>query len=62
MEVSITKKDLYDIKDFMANGGLVQLMNDYGLSFGAMAFVMQMLNDDVNDALIECGGETEEDE
>ena len=46
----------------MANGGLVQLMNDYNLSFGAMAFVMQMLNDDVDVALIECGGETEEDE
>lgn len=62
MEVSVTKKDLYDIKDFVVNGGLVQLMNDYGLSFGAMAFIMQMLNDDVDVALLEIGSETEEDD
>ena len=62
MEVSVTKRDLMDIKNLIATGGLVQLMNDEGLSFGAMAFVLQMLNDATDDALREMGSELEEDE
>ena len=40
MEVNVTKKDIRAIANYIENGGLVDHMNNAGLSFGAMALVL----------------------
>lgn len=39
-EVVVTRKDMIDIANYMENGGLVDHMNNAGLSFGAMALIL----------------------
>ena len=40
MEVNVTRNDIRTIANYMENGGLVDHMNDAGLSFGAMALIL----------------------
>lgn len=40
MEVNVTRNDIRAIANYMENGGLVEHMNNAGLSFGAMALVL----------------------
>ena len=49
MEVAIEEKDLEDIKNFMETE-LVQYMINFGLSFGAMGYVIQTLYDALDKA------------
>lgn len=44
MEVSITKKTIKEVVRFMEEEGLVAHMNDAGLSFTAMAFILTELS------------------
>lgn len=44
-EVVITRKDMVDIANYMENGGLVEHMNNAGLSFGAMAFIFTAIEE-----------------
>ena len=44
-EVVITRKDMADIANYMENGGLVEHMNDAGLSFGAMALILTAIEE-----------------
>ena len=39
-EVIVTRNDIRAIADYMENGGLVEHMNQAGLSFGAMALIL----------------------
>ena len=57
MTVEVTKKDLDDIMNFLENGNLVQQMNDKGLSFSAMAFVLESIHSAVKDARKTIGGD-----
>ena len=40
MEVNVTRNDIRAIADYMENSGLVDHMNNAGLSFGAMALIL----------------------
>ncbi len=44
MEILITKEDIKQINDFIERGSLVQLMNDRGMSFGAMALILTSID------------------
>ena len=44
MEVTISKKDIEDIMDYIQNKGFVTHMNDAGLSFSAMGFALTILS------------------
>jgi len=44
MEISITKKTIQEVIRFMEEEGLVAHMNDAGLSFAAMAFILTELS------------------
>lgn len=57
MEVTLYKEDMEDIKNLIEDSGFFALMNDKGLSLPAMAFVLQLLNDGVRDALKEMKSE-----
>lgn len=39
-EVIVTREDIHAIANYMENGGLVEHMNEAGLSFGAMALIL----------------------
>lgn len=39
-DVNVTRQDMRDIADYMEHKGLVQHMNDAGLSIGAMALIL----------------------
>lgn len=43
MEIMINKKDLEQAREFVESGALVSLMNEEGLSMGAMAIVLDSL-------------------
>ena len=43
MECSISLEDIKEIKDYLYSGELVSSMNEAGLSFGEMAFILQEL-------------------
>lgn len=43
MIFEIDKEDLQQAEDFAKSGELVQLMNEEGLSFGAMALVLDAI-------------------
>ena len=45
MEVNVTRKDIRAIADYMENGGLVDHMNNAGLSFGAMALILTAIEE-----------------
>lgn len=44
MEIVVTREDIKEINDFIEGGFLVQLMNDKGMSFGAMALILTSIN------------------
>ena len=44
MEIVVTRQDIKEINDFIERGSLVQLMNDRGMSFGAMALILTSIN------------------
>ena len=43
MQILIDKQDLDDAEEFVQSGGLVDLMNDWGLSVNAMAIILNSL-------------------
>ena len=44
MEIVVTKQDIKEIREFVEKGSLVQLMNDKGMSFGAMALILTAID------------------
>lgn len=44
MEIMLTKKDVEDVVNFIEKAGLVTFMNDAGLSFASMGFVLTTLS------------------
>lgn len=53
MEVNITRNDIRAIANYMENGGLVDHMNEAGLSFGAMALVLTAIEQECSRILDE---------
>ena len=51
MEISITKNTIQEVIRFMEEAGLVAHMNDAGLSFEAMAFILTELSKACNSAM-----------
>lgn len=45
MEVTITRNDIHAITNYMENGGLVDHMNEAGLSFSAMALILTAIEE-----------------
>lgn len=50
-EVVVTRDDMRAIANYMENGGLVDHMNEAGLSFGAMALVLTAIEEACNSIL-----------
>lgn len=59
-DVMISKKDITAVRDYIENKGLVAHMNDAGLSFGAMALVLNAIENECDRVLIEMNGEEED--
>ena len=59
METIVTRKDLMAITDYMENGGLVDHMNEAGLTFGAMALILTAIEQECNRILDEMSKEEE---
>ena len=59
MEVNVTKKDIRAIANYIENGGLVEHMNNAGLSFGAMALVLTAIEQECDRILDEMNKEEE---
>jgi hypothetical protein len=57
MEVIVTRKDIRAIADYMENGGLVEHMNNAGLSFGAMALILTAIEKECSRILDEMNKE-----
>ena len=57
MEVNVTRKDIRAIADYMENGGLVDHMNNAGLSFGAMALILTAIEQECSRILDEMNKE-----
>lgn len=55
MTVELDKEDLEKILDYMENSNFVAHMNNYGLSFPAMGFILTTLSNECNEALTELG-------
>ena len=53
MEANITRNDIRAIADYMENGGLVEHMNNAGLSFGAMALILTAISNECDKILDE---------
>ena len=49
MMFEIDKEDLQQAEDFAKSGELVELMNEEGLSFGAMALVLEAIFEKVDE-------------
>ena len=56
-KVVITRKDMADIANYMKNGGLVDHMNNAGLSFGAMAVILTAISNERDRVLDEMNKE-----
>ena len=41
--VTIDKKDIESVRDYMANKGLVTHMNNAGLTYSTMAFILEAI-------------------
>ena len=52
-DVMVTKKDIAAVRNYVENEGLVAHMNNAGLSIGAMALVLQAIDNECNRILIE---------
>ena len=58
-EVIVTRNDIRAIANYMENGGLVEHMNNAGLSIGAMALVLTAIEQECNRILDEMNKEKE---
>ena len=47
-DIMIDKRDIAAVKDYVQNRGLVAHMNDAGLSIGAMAIVLNAIENECN--------------
>ena len=52
-EVIVTRNDIRAIANYMENGGLVEHMNNAGLSFGAMALILTAIEQECSRILDE---------
>ena len=59
MEVNVTRNDIRAIANYMENGGLVEYMNNAGLSFGAMALILTAISNECDRILDEMNKEEE---
>lgn len=59
-DIMVNKKDIAAIKDYMQNKGLVAHMNDAGLSIGAMALILNAIENECDRILDEMNGEEED--
>lgn len=57
MEIVVTKQDIKEIRKFVEEGSLVQLMNDKGMSFGAMALILTSISNECDRILDEMNKE-----
>lgn len=57
MEVNVTRNDIHAIANYMENGGLVDHMNNAGLSFGAMALILTAISNECDRILDEMNKE-----
>ena len=53
MEVNVTRNDIRAIANYMENSGLVEHMNNAGLSFGAMALILTAISNECDRILDE---------
>ena len=61
MEVNVTRNDIRAIANYMENSGLVEHMNNAGLSFGAMALILTAISNEC-DRILEKMNEVDENE
>jgi hypothetical protein len=59
MEVNVTRDDIRAIANYMENSGLVDHMNNAGLSFGAMALILTAISNECDRILDEMNKEEE---
>ena len=59
LDIVITRKDILDIADYIENKGLVEHMNEAGLSFGAMALILTAIEQECSRVLDEMNEEAE---
>jgi hypothetical protein len=59
MEVNVTRNDIRAIANYMENCGLVEHMNNAGLSFGAMALILTAISNECDRILDEMNKEDE---
>lgn len=53
MEINVTRKDILAIANYMEHKGLVEHMNNAGLSFGAMALILTAIEQECDRILDE---------
>ena len=58
-DIMIDKKDIAAVRDYVENKGLVAHMNDAGLSIGAMALVLNAIEQECDRILEEMNKEEE---
>ena len=58
-EVIVTRNDIRAIANYMENGGLVDHMNEAGLTFGAMALILTAIEQECSRILDEMNKEEE---
>ena len=58
-DIMIDKKDIAAVRDYMQNKGLIAHMNDAGLSIGAMALVLNAIENECARILDEMNGKEE---
>ena len=58
-DIMIDKKDIAAVRDYMQNKGLIAHMNDAGLSIGAMALVLNAIENECARILDEMKGKEE---
>lgn len=59
MEINVTRKDILAIANYMEHKGLVEHMNNAGLSFGAMGLILTAIEQECNRILDEMNGVNE---
>ena len=59
-DIIVNKKDIAAVKDYVQNKGLVAHMNDAGLSIGAMALVLNAIENECDRILEEMNDEEED--
>ena len=60
MEVNVTRNDIRAIVNYMENSGLIDHMNNAGLSFGAMALILTAISNECERILVEMNKEDED--